>query len=181
MAFNNEINQNILTSPPTGSGSFVGSVSPALTGTPTVNAYALAPVTPWVAWTPTFTALGTVTSIAFWSRRVGDVLEVRGSWVAGTPTSSEARVSLGFNGVDGAVSASSTVLTATEVCGLSAYSRVTASATYVLIESGKAYMNFSLQNGPGGNASLTPISGTTLMFSGDTLSILAKIPVTTWP
>lgn len=178
MAFNNEINQTVL-SGSSGSGKFVGSVSAALTGSPTLNAYALAPVTPWIAWTPTFTSFGVVTTQAFWSRRVGDVLEIRGTFTAGTTVTSEARISLGFNGTDGNVTSSSTVISTIECCGYGAYSRTSAQCNVVLIESNVGYTTFGISGAT--NASLAKVSGLTLMFAADVFSYFAKVPVTTWP
>ena len=179
MAFNNQIEQTVL-SGTTGSGAFVGSVSAALTGSPTLNAYALAPVTPWVAYTPTFTAFGTPTNIEFWSRRVGDTLEVRGRFRAGTTSGVlEARISLGVNGVDSNVTSSSSVITSIECCGVGAYSRTGAQFNVVLIESNVGYMTFGLAGAT--NASLTKVSGLTLLFPSDDFSFIAKVPVTTWP
>jgi hypothetical protein len=54
-----------------------------------------APVTDWKSYTPTFSAgFGTVTSINMFYRRVGDVIEVQGSFTCGTTANSVARISL---------------------------------------------------------------------------------------
>lgn len=52
------------------------------------------PVTDWRAYTPTFSQWGTVTNINFFYRRVGDSVQVLGSFTAGTPAGGAAAVSL---------------------------------------------------------------------------------------
>lgn len=56
-----------------------------------------------MAYTPTFTGFGTATSIQFYSRRVGDTLEVKGLYVVGTTTGVANKITLGFNGVNGGI------------------------------------------------------------------------------
>ena len=177
MATNNQLNLPLAGN--TGTGNFVGAVSAALTGTPTLNGYALGPITAWVAYTPTFTGFGTVSGVEFWSRRVGDVLQVRGRFTSGTSTAVEARITLGFNGTNSNVSSSSTVITSIECVGSGAYSAANAQANTVLIETNVGYMTLGLQSA--GRAGLAKVTGSTIMASGDTLAIYADIPVTTWP
>ena len=52
-----------------------------------------AAVTDWQAYTPTYTGWGTPTSDTFYWRRSGDTLHVRGRFVTGTTTATEARIS----------------------------------------------------------------------------------------
>jgi hypothetical protein len=54
----------------------------------------------FVSYTPTFTGFGTVTNINIQSRRVGDSLEVCGYFQCGTNTATEARMTLGWNGIN---------------------------------------------------------------------------------
>lgn len=58
----------------------------------TYNAGAV--VTDWVAYTPTITGFGTPTAVNGFYRRVGDSIEVTGSYTAGTPTAVAAQISL---------------------------------------------------------------------------------------
>lgn len=53
-----------------------------------------APVTDWVSYTPSFTGFGTVTAINAWWRRVGDSIEISGTFTTGTPDSSIAQITL---------------------------------------------------------------------------------------
>jgi len=177
MATNNQINSPL--DGTTGTGSFVGSASPAFTGTPTLNGYALAPITPWVAYTPTFTGFGTVSGVEFYSRRVGDVLQIRGVFASGTSTGVQAEVTLGFNGTNANVSSSGTVLTALEYCGTAGYNQAASLFITLLVASSSGFFSFGIQNAS--RAGYTPVTGTTLAASGQIFSVQADIPVTTWP
>ena len=48
----------------------------------------------WTAYTPTFTAFGTVTGVGMFWRRVGDSLDIQGSFVTGTPTATSMAITL---------------------------------------------------------------------------------------
>lgn len=74
-------------------------------------------ITEWVDYTPTIVGFGTVSGVDFQSRRVGDTLEVTGSFGTGTPTGSTATISFGFNGVDGNVVRDSDKMVSNTVCG----------------------------------------------------------------
>jgi hypothetical protein len=62
------------------------------------------PVTDWQSYTPTFTGFGAVSGVAVYSRRVGDTLQIRGSFLAGTVAASTATLTIGYNGFNGNVS-----------------------------------------------------------------------------
>jgi hypothetical protein len=49
--------------------------------------------TDWISYTPTFTGLGTVTNIAFYYKKDGSDILIRGRGTVGTPTATEARIS----------------------------------------------------------------------------------------
>lgn len=69
-------------------------------------------ITDWVAYTPTFSNLGTVSSILFWSRRVGDTLEVKGLFQTGTTSGAgAAAIFIGYAGISGNVSIDTTKIT----------------------------------------------------------------------
>lgn len=50
--------------------------------------------TDWVSYTPTFTGFGTVSTEEFEYKRVGDSIVIRGNFTCGTPTATEAQISL---------------------------------------------------------------------------------------
>lgn len=137
-------------------------------------------ITPWVAYTPTFTGFGTPTSVAFFSRRVGDTLEVEGSWIPGTTTAVEARISLGFNGVDGGLTIASTKTPAsvTSLAGIFTYVVTGTSSGYILKEAGVGYM--TLGNQFTSNAGLSKLNGNSVFSSGNRVALKAAFPITGW-
>jgi hypothetical protein len=48
----------------------------------------------WQKYTPAFTGFGTVNTQSFWWRRLGDSLQIKGRFVSGTSTATEARIGL---------------------------------------------------------------------------------------
>lgn len=89
------------------------------------------PITDAVAYTPTFTGFGTVTNINVKSQRIGDSLRVFGYFQTGTNTGVEARMTLGYGGVDGNVKIDTNKIGSTVIIG-SAVSTESGSATYFL-------------------------------------------------
>lgn len=51
------------------------------------------PVTPWLSYTPTTNGFGTITSAAFFYRRVGDTIDMKGTFIAGTTTAAAGNIS----------------------------------------------------------------------------------------
>jgi len=134
--------------------------------------------TPWVAYTPTFTGFGTVTAISIFSRRVGDTLQIRGYFTTGTPTATEARMSLGFNGVDSKVVSDTTKVAAIQQAG-SVLPSIGASGTYYsLIESAVGYLTFSFYNSS--NAGLTKVNGSGIFSATTKYTVTAEIPISGW-
>lgn len=179
MATNNEVNVSL--SGQTGTGTFVGSASPTLTGTPLLGGtpYALGIITPWVAYTPTFTACGTVSAVSIWSRRVGGDLEIQGVFTSGTSTAAEARMTLGFNGSNSNVTSSNTVLPTKELAGTLVISTNLAGSAYVLIEQNIGYVTFSFSSA--GANGYAKANGSTLFGTGTTVSLRANVAIDTWP
>lgn len=89
------------------------------------------PITDAVAYTPTFTGFGTVTNIKVKSQRIGDSLRVFGYFQTGTNTGVEARMTLGYGGVDSNVNIDTAKIGNTVIIG-SAASTESGSATYFL-------------------------------------------------
>lgn len=134
-------------------------------------------MTDWVAYTPTFTGFGTVASSAFYSRRVGDKLEVRGRLVAGTTTATEARISLGYNGANNNVTIGSNVNT-TEVVGPGYYDINASIGIAVLAEPSVAYLTFGIQDGT--HSGLTKVNANVLVGTGSGMSFFASVPIVGW-
>lgn len=89
------------------------------------------PITDAIAYTPTFTGFGTVTNINVKSQRIGDSLRVFGYFQTGTNTGVEARMTLGYGGVNGNVNIDTNKIGNTVIIG-SAGSTESGSATYFL-------------------------------------------------
>ncbi len=85
-------------------------------------------MTDWVAYTPIFTGFGTVVNGGFYSRRVGDTLEIHGLFTCGTVTGVANKITMGFNGVSGNVTLDTTKVTGNTILGNA--SRTIASTTY---------------------------------------------------
>lgn len=129
-------------------------------------------ITDWVSYVPTFTGFGTVSS-SFWTRRVGNTLDVKGIFVVGTPTAVEARISLGFNGVNGGLTIGPAA--SRELAGYVAQSAAGANMILALAENGFSYMTFGLQSS--GGASTVKANGSTLALAGATLYVRASFPI----
>jgi len=138
-------------------------------------------ITPWTDYTPTFTGYGTATAIDIESRRVGEMLEVRGVFTAGTPTAVEGRVSLGFNGSDGSVTTASALPTISHA-GSTATSHAGTTTNFrdhlVLTEASVAYMTFG--NYDSTTAVLTKVNGNNMVNTGATISIDASFKIAGW-
>lgn len=52
------------------------------------------PITDWQSYTPTITGAGTPTNVAFWWRRVGDSVQVKGTFTTGTVSAASATFTL---------------------------------------------------------------------------------------
>jgi hypothetical protein len=136
-------------------------------------------VTQWVAYTPALTGFGTATGIEFYSRRVGDTIEVMGKFTVGTSTGAEARVELGFNGTSGNITSegATKLSSGVSICGSAAISVATVVTIYTLVERSATYLTFGVQTGA--TAGLTKALGTAFS-SGQTLSIFASVPIASW-
>lgn len=136
-------------------------------------------ITDPIAYTPTFTGLGTVTGINFVSWREGANLLVKGTFTTGTPTATEARISLGFGGGNSNVTALSTLPTlsaagTTEVTNFSS----TVYKISALIEPSVSYITMGNQASTVGG--LSKQNGNALFGASVTVSVLLKIPIQGW-
>jgi hypothetical protein len=134
-----------------------------------------APITDWTSYTPTFTGFGTVTTQSFQWRRVGSNVEIRGRFTVGTPTATEARMTLPA----GLISAST--ISTLEIAGDAARNQGS-SATFfrniVLIEPSVAYLTFGKQEST--SASLVKQNGTAVVTTGDIFAVNAILPIAGW-
>lgn len=138
-------------------------------------------VTDWVQYTPGSTqGFGTVSAAQVWSRRTGDSLEVQGRFTAGTTTSSNAQISLGFNGVSGNVTIDSTKLSVVQNVGdwlrnLADAGEVT---YFVLALGGNTYFQVGRQDAT--STPLTTAQGNQVADTSGAVSFNLKVPITGW-
>lgn len=139
------------------------------------------PITDWAAYTPVLTNFGTATNISFKSRRVGDTLEVQGSFTAGTTVGTQAQIGLGYAGVAANVTVDTTKIAASSIVGIltSNNSSTTLFGWTVLAPSAnQTYVNIGVQT--------STTDGTTAALGNaaiaNTKNVLVKfaVPIVGW-
>ena len=129
-----------------------------------------------VAWTPTFTGFGTVSSVSARSWRVGSELFFEIVFTSGTPTATEARISLGFNGTDGNVTSASTYPTLQHI---GSGSSASAFGVYcILSEASKTYITIGFASGS--NGGLSKQLANTISASGWVISLKGSARIQGW-
>lgn len=136
------------------------------------------PVTDWVAYTPTFSGFGTPTGVAFYSRRVGGNLEVRGRFTPSATSAVTAAVSLGFNGASGNVTIDSTKITSGDVVGTAVHasSNTTTFGWQVLATTGTT-LNFGQQTS---SVNATSVAVASTSFGTLLTELFASVPIVGW-
>jgi len=127
----------------------------------------------WTAYTPTITGFGTATNIAFYHKRQGSDLLIRGRFTSGTTTATEARVSLP-SGLT-----SSSAITTLEIIGDMVASTTDAPSFHTLIEPSVTYFTFGRQVSPD-YAGLAKRNGSQMATNGAGYSLFARIPIQGW-
>lgn len=136
-------------------------------------------VTKWVEYTPTLTGFGTPTDVNIFSRRVGDTLQIRGKFTAGTTTADPAEFTIGFNGTNGGLTTDvNKILDGRNLCGHWASSLALARAQYMIVNGSASTIAFSEQTGS--RASLTQLAGNNVASAGDDISVQAEVCITGW-
>lgn len=126
----------------------------------------------WTAYTPTITGFGTPTNVAFYHKRQGSDLLIRGQFVSGTSTAVEARVSLPV----GLTSSSS--MATLEYAGHLVYNTPNAATYELLIEPSVSYLTFGFQNAAA--AGFVKRVANTVFSAGQGGSFFARIPIQGW-
>lgn len=136
-------------------------------------------VTTQVAYTPTFTGFGIVSSVNVVSWRDGAFLKIQGRFTAGTTTATEARISLGFGGVDSNVTSKSTLPTL-QIVGVAgdASSSATFFGVYTTIEASKTYITFSAQTST--TNAQAKANGSNIASSSVAFSFETTVPIEGW-
>lgn len=126
----------------------------------------------WTAYTPTFTGFGSVTNIDCKHKRNGSDLLIDCRFTTGTPTATEARVSL----PSGLTSSSS--LPTLSIAGSMIDDLASADVRFVLKEPSVTYVTFGYQNGASG--ALTKRNGNTAWGTAYNESFIARVPIQGW-
>jgi hypothetical protein len=133
----------------------------------------------WVAYTPTFTGFGTVSTSDFVSRRVGDSVQIQGKFTAGTPTATEARITLGYGGTNANVtSAASPKIGSIRLVGYGTYDAAAVSGPTILVETSVGYVTFGQQTGT--TAGITKLNGSSFIGTGGKFTFFCEVPITGW-
>lgn len=127
--------------------------------------------TDWTAYTPTFTGFGTPTAVEFEYRQNGQNYDIRGKFASGVSTAVEARISLPL----AATSAGTGVIPSIQAAGFGGLSSAAASQFIPLIEPSVGYITLGTQSSGAGG--LTKQNASTLISSGQSLSIFASVPI----
>lgn len=136
----------------------------------------------WVAYTPTFQGFGTPSSVNVFSRRVGDSLEVKGSFVSGTVTGSTAQIGIGVQGTAGTITVDTAKIGVSSLVGKLAVN--VNSTTYfgqaVLAPeaSSKSYVQVGVQASTVNE--ITPALGNVVSGTGTTVEFFFSVPITGW-
>lgn len=137
-------------------------------------------ITNWVTYTPVLTGFGVATNVSFWSRRVGDTLEIQGFFTAGSTTAVAATISMGFNGTSGNVAASIVTPAQTganySVVGYYA-SNSNLSPPSVIVASTDTVLHLGIMGS--GASGLAPIVGANIS-NNQPFSLYARIPIDGW-
>ncbi len=132
-----------------------------------------AAVTGWQSYTPTFSAgFGAVSASNFQWRRVGDSVEIRGTWTVGTVSGTTATVT-----IPSALTVLSSVSASYEVAGtwVRSGNMGVAQTDNVIITANNGFVNFSVGSTTSGG--LTATTGNNMCGNAETLSLFARIPV----
>lgn len=113
----------------------------------------------WFSYTPTFTGMGTVSTQTFWYRIDGDSIHIKGTWTTGTPTATQAQISL----PPGYTIQSSKVNGSNELCGYMTTGNQNNAAFTVLIQPSTTYLTFGFNNN--GTGGVNPDLGSTVFAS----------------
>lgn len=136
--------------------------------------------TSFVAYTPTFAGFGTVTVSSFYSRRVGDVLEVYGTFTSATVSATIATISLGYNGTDSNVTADSTYHSSSLYQNVGQWQRSGGYgqyAMYMVVKPSDGHLYFSFSSS-GGNS--TPQNSNAMIANTETINIQVSVRISGW-
>lgn len=132
----------------------------------------IANITSWQSYTPTFTGFGTPSSVEFQWRQNGQNVDIRGKFVSGISTATEARITL----PSGLTSASTSIIPSIQAAGRveTSDSAATLFAYTILMEPSVSYMTMGIQSST--NGGITKQNGNVVTATGKTISFFASVP-----
>lgn len=133
----------------------------------------------WTAYTPTINGFGTVSSVSFFQRRIGENLEIRGKWTNGTVAASTASISLPSGLVIDSAKIPATQLIGDVIRGtatvnavkrfvMTALTGTSTTVIYPAFASSDAVSPFSTAN------------GSDMASTSEVMSIHASVPISGW-
>lgn len=131
----------------------------------------------WVAYTPTFTGFGTVGSSSFFSRRVGDSIEVHGTFTAGTTTATIVAITIGYGGTSANVTVDTAKGNGSTLAG-SYFVNNSGATNQAILTPASNLTTFSM--GTQGAAPLTPANANSIISSGQRIDLYALFPIVGW-
>jgi hypothetical protein len=141
-------------------------------------------MTDMVKYTPVITGFGTVSDVGFFSRRVGDSLEIYGTFTAGTTTATQAKISIGHNGANGNVVVDSSKILASpagiyQQVGYATLGVSTANTYPVLASESDTSGLFMGVTSPT-SAGAIPQQGILIVMPGGSVTFFAQVPIAGW-
>lgn len=134
----------------------------------------------WVPYIATISGFGTVSASAFYSRRVGDTLEVDGSFLTGTPAASQVQIGLGYNGIASNVTIDTTKVGSGVIVGVGGLGATTLNSMNVLATA-STYVNIGYNTSGGSSNQLAAINGSSVTgSSGVAIHIFFRVPIVGW-
>ncbi|HRT83932.1 MAG TPA: hypothetical protein P5523_04775, partial [Bacteroidales bacterium] len=135
----------------------------------------------WKAYTPTITGFGTPTSVAVYSRRVGDTLEVHGRFTAGTVDGTDATISLGYAGANGNVTVdTSKISTSKQVLGSAGVDQNSGSVFgWEILYGTTSVVHFGVQSSTTAGIN-NPVAGSTICGNSNVVSFSFHVPIVGW-
>jgi hypothetical protein len=129
------------------------------------------------SYTPVFTGFGTVSAVDFvWFRR-GSVMTIVGTFITGTTTGTEGRISLP-NSETVANTMPGTASTTNGIAGTFTVNVASTTLFHTLAYGGESYLKFSRHDGS--NLPLTAAQGSNGVGTGQRVYIRAEVPITGW-
>jgi len=130
-----------------------------------------------IAYTPTFVGFGTPTGVNFKWRRVGNKMQIRGTFTAGTTTAVEAQIGLPAIGVNTPSDLPTLSLAGraqTNLVGVAGDFR----GTLIMMEASKNYMTVGRESTASG--ALVKGIASSMIVTGDIVSFFAEVPIAQW-